>query len=166
MLGKEILLKLLDYNADANRRVFALAEKCDSAQLHALTELGHGSLYATLFHLIRVELLWGDASQERDGDAALALRVEDYPTVAQLTKLWTQQSQDERAFIVAFDEDALTKQITRRRPDGAEFTFTRWHMLMQLLMHSMQHRTECAALLTSYGHSPGDLDFLYFAMRG
>jgi len=37
-----------------------------------------------------------------------------------------------------------------------------WHCLLHVVNHGTQHRSEAAALLTSYGQSPGGLDFTLF----
>lgn len=37
-----------------------------------------------------------------------------------------------------------------------------WQFLLAALLHDMQHRGEAAVLLTSYGRSPGDLEFTLF----
>ncbi|MBV9787006.1 MAG: hypothetical protein JOZ51_02450, partial [Chloroflexi bacterium] len=37
-----------------------------------------------------------------------------------------------------------------------------WHILLDVILHATQHRSEAAALLTSYGQSPGDYDFTMF----
>jgi uncharacterized damage-inducible protein DinB len=31
-----------------------------------------------------------------------------------------------------------------------------------LLIHSIQHRSEAAAMLTDFGRSPGDIDYIFF----
>jgi uncharacterized damage-inducible protein DinB len=37
-----------------------------------------------------------------------------------------------------------------------------WHILLDLILHAGQHRSEAATLLTSYGQSPGDFGFTMF----
>ncbi len=66
------------------------------------------------------------------------------------------------AYLAGLEEDDLNAELTIRRWDGIKIVMTRWHMLAHLLLHSMQHRSEAAVLLTEYGRSPGDIDFLFF----
>lgn len=66
------------------------------------------------------------------------------------------------AYLALLQEADLAAQLTIKRWDGVELDMIRWHMLSHLLMHSMQHRSEAAVLLTQYGRSPGDIDFLFF----
>ncbi len=37
-----------------------------------------------------------------------------------------------------------------------------WHCLVHVVNHGTQHRSECAAMLTDFGHSPGDLALALF----
>jgi uncharacterized damage-inducible protein DinB len=38
-----------------------------------------------------------------------------------------------------------------------------WQMILHVLNHGMQHRTEAAVILTELGRSPGDLDLIDYA---
>ena len=50
-------------------------------------------------------------------------------------------------------------------PDGRRWEMALWGMMLHVANHSTQHRAEAAAMLTSFGQSPGDLDLIYFLTR-
>jgi uncharacterized damage-inducible protein DinB len=61
-----------------------------------------------------------------------------------------------------WSDDSFDEEVLVTRWDGKTYPLVRWQMLQHLLLHSMQHRSEAALMLTDYGHSPGDIDFLFF----
>ena len=53
----------------------------------------------------------------------------------------------------------LTDAFVAYRYDGVPV----WQMLVHVVNHGTQHRAEAAALLTSQGRSPGELDLIDYA---
>jgi len=52
----------------------------------------------------------------------------------------------------------LEYKTTRGQPYGEVL----WRLMAHVVNHGTQHRGEAAALLTGMGHSPGDIDLLFF----
>ncbi len=162
MLAKEMMVTQFSYNAWANGRVLKKAAKVGDGQLNSPSVVGERSLIQILSHLARVEKVWrilaetGDVKPEQLPDDDMLGSVEAIQRV-----LADEQGQME-AYLAGLEEDDLNAELTIRRWDGIKIVMTRWHMLAHLLLHSMQHRSEAAVLLTEYGRSPGDIDFLFF----
>jgi uncharacterized damage-inducible protein DinB len=45
---------------------------------------------------------------------------------------------------------------------GKPFAYPLWQLMLHQANHATQHRSENAAMLTRFGHSPGDLDFVLY----
>jgi uncharacterized damage-inducible protein DinB len=65
------------------------------------------------------------------------------------------------AYLDTLTEETLNSTIRYIIP-GARRERVVWHILLDLILHATQHRSEAAALLTGYGQSPGDFDFIMF----
>ena len=82
----------------------------------------------------------------------------DLPTIAAVRHAGQDLAVARRSYIAGLDDAALAAPI--RWQDGSETrTLLRWQGLVQAANHGTQHRSEIAAMLTDFGHSPGDLDF-------
>ena len=74
---------------------------------------------------------------------------------------WAIERRELRLFLDGLTEEALNGIIRYVIP-GAQRERIVWHILVDLILHAAQHRSEAAALLTKYGHSPGDIDFIFY----
>jgi uncharacterized damage-inducible protein DinB len=161
MLGKDILITLYDYNTAANARILECAAHLNQAQLDATSDVGR-SLQALLIHTMRTEWLWRNLSQFHQMLVAEAPRDENLNTIESLTERWHEEEQLMQAFLNGVSEEDLAATVMVKNRDRTQTPMILWQMLVQPLMHSMQHRSEAAVLLTRHGQSPGDLDFIFF----
>ena len=86
-------------------------------------------------------------------------------SLAEVRALAQEEEARFRAFFDGLSEADIAGTVDLTDPRGNVSPFVLWHTLNHLMLHSMQHRTEAAAILTDRGHSPGDLDFIFF-VRG
>jgi uncharacterized damage-inducible protein DinB len=158
---KTMLLKLYDYNYWSNDKILDLAEQLGPEEFVADGGYSRSSLHMTLFHMLRTEWVWRTLAQERRITAAPP-QPEHFGTVAALREGWQAESGRLRGYVEGLSNDDLASNVEIYDREGNAQTLTIWHMLLHTALHSAQHRSEAAALLTGYGRTPGDLDFIFF----
>jgi uncharacterized damage-inducible protein DinB len=160
MLGKTILHKALEHRRWATARIFDAAARLSDEQYRADAGHGHGSLHALLFHILRVDRIWRGAVEAPD-QPRVVLMPEAFPDLAALRAAWEAEDAALAALLDGLSEDDLAATIHVSHPRYGLQATIRAFPLLQMLMHGLQHRTEAAAILTGYGQSPGDLDFVF-----
>jgi len=160
-IKREDIQLLLRYNDWANDRILNCAEQVTSQQLSAANDFGWGSLRGALVHLMEAEYAWRVLL--KDGDHIEWLQPEDFPDVAAIRQRWAIERAEFWRYFEGLSDENLSSVISY---EGDEIRHrVLWHCLAHVVNHGTQHRAECAALLTGFGHSPGNLDFTEFLLE-
>ena len=152
--------RLFQYNQWANGRILAQVIQVTPEQFLAPASFPHGGLRSTLVHTLFAEWIWrtrwaGSSPTER-------LRPEDFPTAVDLQTRWAQEDAALMDFVAQVSDEQLNGPFQYRSTKGEPRQNILWHSMLHMVNHSTQHRAEAAALLTDFGHSPGDLDMIYY----
>jgi uncharacterized damage-inducible protein DinB len=161
----ETIRTLYDYDRWATERVLDTAEGLTTEQWLTPGTAGHGSVRDTLIHLISAHRSWlsiWDGSRTSEEIFAQGfIDRGNYPNVASVRSAWREVDGASQAFIAGLTEADLQRRYTGTFPwSGQRWDFALWQMLLHVANHSTQHRSEAAAMLTAFGHSPGYLDLM------
>jgi uncharacterized damage-inducible protein DinB len=151
---------IYDYNYWARDRILAAAAQITPAQYAATAAFPYGSLRGTLLHTLDAEKSW--RSMFENGLWTADLLEADYPTLAALRTAWSAEETAMRAFLNRLADQDLEGIVSYTADTGHDRRRTLWHCLLHVANHGTQHRAEAAAILTTHGASPGDLDFTLF----
>lgn len=157
-------IKLLyDYNDWATARVMRAAERVSPEQFLARNEFGWENLRGTLVHIMQAEIVWRHRLFEH-GEIDW-LNAGDFPNVDSIRSRRDAEIAALRRYLDDLSDDDVNGLVTfERNKESVQAPL--WQFLTHVVNHGTQHRSECAALLTGFGHSPGDLDLvLYLGSR-
>ena len=155
---KDIQL-LFAYNDWANKRILAKAEQVSEDQLRMPSGFGWGSLFGGLVHLMDAEYGW--RMLLKDGIFIEELTPADFPDLAALKARWQRENRALREYLDSLSDEDVSGIISYE-VEGKLRQRVLWRCLVHVVNHGTQHRSECAAMLTDFGHSPGDLDLALF----
>jgi uncharacterized damage-inducible protein DinB len=161
----EALRALYGYNRWATERVLEAADGLSPEELLTPGTAGHGSIRDTLVHLIAAQrgwLSWWNGSLTAQEAIALRPDPADFPDLAAVRAAWEALEGETEAFVSGLGDDQAARVYSNPMPDGTIFRMPLWQMMLHVANHSTQHRTEVAAMLTGFDHSPGNLDLLGF----
>lgn len=157
---KEHYRILFRYHGHTNRHLLESAAQLDEGAYHQDAEYGHGSIHALFFHLLRADQGWRiglETLQRQAGPQA-----EDFDTLETLSKAFVKEERAWEVYLNGLSETDIESEITLTDMRGNPRTFTLWRILQHLILHGMQHHSELAERLTLMGHSPGNLDFIFY----
>ena len=145
---------LFAYDRWATTRILDAAVGIDEATWSEPNAIGERGLGGILVHALGAYQRWHHGLSDSAGEPP-RLERGALPTVAGLRALWETEWPSMEAWLATLDDAALAAI----EADGVPF----WVALAHVVNHGTQHRAEAAALLTSAGHSPGDLDLFDYA---
>jgi uncharacterized damage-inducible protein DinB len=154
------LKTLFAYSFDTVQRLAAGARELNKEELHSNPGYGRGSIHDLLIHLLSAASSWRIALET--GQQPEGIKAEQYPDLDSLQQAFEEESSAWQAYLASLDEGAVSSEIELTTRRGMKRTFARWKIIYHLLLHGMQHHAELAQLLTERGHSPGDLDFIFY----
>ena len=150
---------LYNYNSWANARILDAVAKVP-AERFTTASLGACNLRDTLEHILVTGSVWRLRWQ---GIVPESVEFpDDFPTLESVCACWREEDQQLDAFLATLSDADLDRPVTYQRDDGERITRTLWYLLLHVVNHGTQHRSELALLLTALGHSPGDLDLIVF----
>lgn len=160
-MKKEDISILFDYNWWANDLLLDAAGQVDLVWFVAPAPISHGSPRGTLIHVLSAEWVWRQRCQE--GISPPSLLAEDqFPDLPSLRSFWEQEMRAMGDYLAGLDENDLNRPVRYTNTQGRKFETILWQILVHVVNHGTQFRSEAAVVLTQLGHSPGDLDFIAF----
>jgi uncharacterized damage-inducible protein DinB len=156
------ILTIYDYNDWATHRILSASARVSPDQFVSHSGYSFGSLRGTLVHILDSEHAWRMLLQHNTLDYFRVMKEEDFPTFSTLEQRWEKEEHAMRDYLNSLNDEELIGYVRYTTPEGEKRERVRWHCLLHIVNHGTQHRSEAAALLTDYGHSPGGLDFTAF----
>jgi uncharacterized damage-inducible protein DinB len=153
---------LFDYNRWATARILGAAAKLTDEQFLAAGTFPHGGVRGTLVHELFAEWTWRMRWQGTPPGHPDRLSPEECSTLAALRARWTDEEARLIEFVAGLTEEQLQSKLAYTSTEGGRHKRVRWETMAHLVNHGTQHRTEAAAMLTAFGHSPGDIDLVVF----
>lgn len=159
-MNKQDITLLYKYNQWANAKILNAAAHVTSEQFLASASFPHGGLRGTLVHALFAEWIW--RHRWEGTSPVVRLQPDDFPTFESLRARWEEEEKLLMAFVESVTDERLNSRFFYTTTTGTPRENILRHMMVHLVNHGTQHRAEAAALLTDFGHSPGDVDFVYF----
>ncbi len=151
---------LYEYAYWARDRLLTAADGLSDQDFVKPNGFTYGSLRGILVHALAGEGFW--CNRFLDQTSPTPPGEEEVPSVAALTTVWAEHEARMRGFLATVTEAALNQEFVVKRRSGEELRSPLWQLMVHVVNHGTQHRSEAAEALTMIDRSPGSLDFTTF----
>jgi uncharacterized damage-inducible protein DinB len=151
-----LLRDLYDYNEYANNHLVEVAATARDEHLR--------DVIATLAHVAGAQINWlerwkGGVNKRSTVDLQESIR-----TVNDLREAFARSHADLSDYTAALTDADIESSLAYKDSRGDPYERPLWQLLTHVANHGTYHRGEAATALTALGHSPGDLDYLYWKL--
>ena len=151
-MNKQDLLTLFQYNQWSTQKILNAAAHVTEAQFLAPADFPHGGLRSTLVHTVFAEWIW--RARWEGTSPTQRLKPEDFPTLESLRARFEEEESKLIAFVERVTDEQLNDRLAYKSTDGKPHERILWHLLVHLINHSTQHKTEAAAVLIETPANP------------
>lgn len=148
-------INFVKYNNWGNIHLLTTAEQAPFERLTGDVLQRGESPYYTLHHMYYNERAWRLACEERTDDEPQ----DGFANLQSMKAHWQAEGERLLAYVESLTESDFQRRIT---PAWIDKSFTIGQVIIHLITHAIDHRSELGWYLTSLGHSPGDMDFIGF----
>jgi uncharacterized damage-inducible protein DinB len=159
MIVKDLTTQF-EYGWWANSRLFHVASALTPQQFIQPVAGSYGSIRNTSAHMMSTE--WGWLERCGGPKRGPKLSASDYPTLASIREKWEQVEKQIRCFLGELHDEDLSRIVEFGIGDGPKESLSIGEMLQHAATHGVHHRGQIALLLRSLGHTPGDVDMLFY----
>jgi uncharacterized damage-inducible protein DinB len=162
-------IRMLDgYNTWANEAVLRCCESLGPGQLVEPVEgIPWGSIRNQFVHQFLIHkrwLSWADGTLSGEDAYALQADPEEFADLSALREMWDDLNAQSQHFLSTVTDSQLKRELHVDAP-WAAFRIPIWQVLLHIVHHSMQHRTETTVALSHFGVSPGDIDYIFYTFE-
>lgn len=148
------------YTQWANQKVLDQAQLLTEEKFLATDLDNVWPIRDTLVHIMGAQALWLDRWRGVAGSTLWDPR--QFPDVDTIRERWRVVDEETEAFLAGLTDERLAADLSYAGGDGRLFTRPLWKQMLHQANHATYHRGEVAALLSRYGLSPGEIDYLRF----
>ena len=163
-MNKQYFQVLFQYNAWSTAKILQLGSNLTQEQFLAPVPFPHGSLRGTLVHAAFAEWVWRKRWEGSPKNPKW--NSDDFPTFESLRTRWEEEETILMNFVANMTDEKLHAKFDYVSTEGQPHERVVWESMAHVVNHSTQHKTEAAAILTDFGHSPGDIDLIVYLNQG
>jgi uncharacterized damage-inducible protein DinB len=157
----EQIRALYAYNEWANDHLVEVSARVPAEELAASRGASFESILTSLAHIAAAQINWLER-WTAEANAVPTVELQKMPDLGTVRASFLASHAGLREFLAGLAEARLAAPLAFRDSSGTEFNRPLWQLMVHVANHGTYHRGEIALMLSGIGHSPGDLDFIYW----
>lgn len=156
----DVVRSLYQYNVWANHRILVETSKLTLEQFLAPAGSSYASIRDIMVHTMGAEWIW--LSRWKGISPSAMFEAIDFPNLRSIQLRWETIEDESQQFINHLNPLQLVEVVSYVNTRNETWAYPLWQQMIHQVNHATQHRSECAVILTHFGCSPGDLDYLVY----